>query len=58
MLDPGFLREFAARVGPPVLAGTIVAALLRHEFGVPHGLLIGAGLGLMLYAHWGEHHRR
>jgi hypothetical protein len=38
-----------------VLAGTIVAALLRHEFTLAHATLIAVGLGLVLAAHWGEH---
>lgn len=58
MDHPDFWLEFASRVGPPVLAGTLVAALLRHEFGWAHAALIMLGLALMIASHWAGNHRR
>jgi hypothetical protein len=55
--DMGFWWECAARLGPPIVAGTVVAALLRSEFGWPHGALLALGLALMVGAHWNEQHK-
>jgi hypothetical protein len=55
--DPGFWWEVCGRLGPPILAGTIVAALLNDEFDLPHIALVTFGLILMLAAHWHDQHR-
>ena len=55
--DPGFWWEMAGKIGAPIFAGTLVACLLADEVGWEHGLLLTAGLGLMVVCHWRTHHR-
>jgi hypothetical protein len=57
MDHPAFWWEVAGKIGPPIVAGTLVAALLQEDFRVSHGLLLGLGLLLMVAAHWREQHR-
>ena len=57
MEDPGFWWEFVGKVGAPIFAATLVAALLSDGFVTLHGVLMGAGLGMMGLCHWRTHHR-
>jgi hypothetical protein len=52
-----FWLEFVGKIGPPVLAGSIVACLVQERFGWIHGVVAGAGLGMMLLHHFLTTHR-
>ena len=58
MDDPGLWWEFVGKVGAPIFAATLVACLLAGRFEVLHGVLMTAGLGMMIVCHWRTHHRR
>ena len=52
-----FIWEFVGKVGVPIFAGTLVACLLARRLELLHVVLMAAGIGMMLLAHWAEHHR-
>jgi hypothetical protein len=54
---PRFWLEFAGRVGPPILAATLVACLLSKRFEPTPILLLGVGLLLIGLSHWRTFHR-
>jgi hypothetical protein len=56
MRDPGLWWAFADKVGAPMFAATIVAALSRHEFGWIHLVLMIFSIALMAGAHWHKFH--
>ena len=57
MDDPGFWWELVGKLGAPIFAATLVAALLAPEFRALHGALLAAGFAMMGLCHWRTHHR-
>ena len=57
MQHRGFWWELAGKVGPPIMAGTIVAGIVQHRFDFTIAGLAALGIGLMLVAHWDEQHK-
>ena len=56
-MDPGFWVELSGKVGPPIVAGTLVAWLLSGTFGLGHGILIAVGLVLIGLSHRHTYHK-
>ena len=52
-----FWIELGGKLGPPILAGTLVSCLVRGEFETVHGVLFAVGFGLVAYCHLRDHHR-
>jgi hypothetical protein len=52
MHDWGFWWEFAGKVGAPLVAGAVVAALLQGRFEAAHGAIIAGGVALLFAEHW------
>lgn len=49
---PGFWVDFSGKIGPPIVAATLVACLLGGNVEILHGLLLGGGFMLIWVNHW------
>ena len=49
---PGFWVDISGKIGPPIVAATLVACLLSGPFEYLHGIFLGGG-GLLIWVnHW------
>ncbi len=49
---PGFWVDFSRKIGPPIVAATLVVCLLGGKFELLHVGLLGGGFLLIWLSHW------
>ena len=49
---PSFWVDLTEKIGPPIVAATLVACLLSGRFEYLHGILLGGGCLLIWVNHW------
>lgn len=49
---PSFWLDLAGKIGPPIVAATLVACLLAGKFELLHGVLLGGGVLLIWLSYW------
>ncbi len=49
---PGFWLDLSGKIGPPIVAATLVACLLGGKLELLHGVLLGGGVLLIWVNHW------
>ncbi|MFQ5633643.1 MAG: hypothetical protein ACE5I1_33175 [bacterium] len=55
-IHKNFWVELAGKIGPPIVAATLVACFLESRVDFTHFILLGVGLILIWISHWKEHH--
>jgi len=49
---PGFWLDLSGKIGPPIVAATLVACLLGGKFELLHVVLLGGGILLIWLSCW------
>ena len=54
---PAFWLDLAGKLGPPIVAASLVACLLEGKFEPMHTIVFGVGVLLIGVSHWFTFHR-
>ena len=49
---PSFWLDLSGKIGPPIVAATLVGCLLANKFELLHGVLMVGGILLIWLSHW------